>query len=738
MPAISAFLPEQTSTAARIAPRPRPLAARHRHRRVVAGGDQRRARVERPLRRRAGSCSRIRASRRRRPPPPRSAPRSRPAAALRPRPARAAARSRAPAPPPPGPAASAASRAGDDPGGDDPLRPDLDPHPAQPLGVLRGPFARVVGDEDDLLARREHRRQRLRRARHRLAPEPDDPVEVDQETVVVIASSARPPSVLSAAMRRALALFSVVLAALAVAAAPAGAAKPRHGLGFELHAGGFWVTAKSPLGSERVRLMLDRHGEVAYYWAPARIGADSVRVRFGRLGTLAFRFTPDRSEGPLGCGGRHDGSQRGTFRGTLVFHGENDYADVDAHRARGYMQTRPTECAGKGRSSAGKGKCGGRPHGGAPPARAPRRAPPPRRSPKPAPSSKRRPPTCCPPTSSTPSSTTGRRASASSSARSARNGGKGCGSNAAPRSTAAPPASSGTSAPGRRCSNRRPLRRPRRLQARSARQGELDRLAARPGPRRQAPDAPRRRRLHRPLGRRQLSAPRDLRIIRRCPVVSSAPERSSRASWRSHSFRPGGVGCRRRRIPAPRRDPDARRRLQRRDRRQRSRRQAGRGPDRRPSPSVRRVRRPGGIHRLDRQGAVRRARRTRLQLRAEGPADAECFGAGGSEAAFTGTFTFTGENGYHPHRRRQCHGLYGVDPEPSALSAQRCEHRARRPRARAPSEPYVGDGATLTAIARAKTTKGAVDHGPSPSPAKRTVKNGVRLRPCSRKTMTKG
>jgi hypothetical protein len=157
-------------------------------------------------------------------------------------------------------------------------------------------------------------------------------------------------------MRRALVLFSVVLAALAVVAAPAGAAQPRHGLGFELHADGFWVTAKGPLGSERVRLMLDRHGEVAYYWAPARIDADSVRVRFGRLGVLAFRFTPDRSEGPLGCGGRHDGSQQGTFRGALVFHGENDYADVDARRARGYMQTRPTECPDKGRSFAGEGE----------------------------------------------------------------------------------------------------------------------------------------------------------------------------------------------------------------------------------------------------------------------------------------------------------------------------------------------------------------------------------------------
>ncbi|HVW46784.1 MAG TPA: hypothetical protein VHA76_07015 [Solirubrobacterales bacterium] len=156
-------------------------------------------------------------------------------------------------------------------------------------------------------------------------------------------------------MRRAPALLSVVFAALAVAAAPAGAATPRHALGFELHADGFWVTAMSPLAGERVRLMLDRHGEVAYYWAPARIGPDSVRVRFGRLGALAFRFTPGRGEGPLGCGGRHDGSQWGTFRGSLVFRGERHYADVDARRARGWMQTRPSGCRG-GRPAGGEGE----------------------------------------------------------------------------------------------------------------------------------------------------------------------------------------------------------------------------------------------------------------------------------------------------------------------------------------------------------------------------------------------
>ena len=44
----------------------------------------------------------------------------------------------------------------------------------------------IVGDEDDPLARLEQRPQRLRRPRHRLAADPDDPVEVDQESVEAV------------------------------------------------------------------------------------------------------------------------------------------------------------------------------------------------------------------------------------------------------------------------------------------------------------------------------------------------------------------------------------------------------------------------------------------------------------------------------------------------------------------------------------------------------------------------
>jgi hypothetical protein len=139
-------------------------------------------------------------------------------------------------------------------------------------------------------------------------------------------------------MRRALALALVVATALVVAAPTAGAAAPRRGLSFELHAGGFVIQGESPVGSGRMRLLLDRHGEVAYYYTAAQVGTGTVKVDFGRLGSLDLRFVPARGEGSVGCGGS-EGLQRGTFVGSFVFHGENDYAQVDARRAPGWFET---------------------------------------------------------------------------------------------------------------------------------------------------------------------------------------------------------------------------------------------------------------------------------------------------------------------------------------------------------------------------------------------------------------
>jgi hypothetical protein len=143
-------------------------------------------------------------------------------------------------------------------------------------------------------------------------------------------------------MRRLLVVFGVMLAVTAAVAPTAGAATPQRGFNFELHAGGFQIQARSFLGSGRVRLLLNRKGEVAYYYAAAQVGPGTVRARFGRLGSLDLRFTPGRGEGPRGCDAKR-GGQFGTFRGRITFRGEHDYADVDAGRAQGYFGAHPAD-----------------------------------------------------------------------------------------------------------------------------------------------------------------------------------------------------------------------------------------------------------------------------------------------------------------------------------------------------------------------------------------------------------
>ncbi|MBS1883201.1 MAG: hypothetical protein JSS97_09615 [Actinobacteria bacterium] len=157
-------------------------------------------------------------------------------------------------------------------------------------------------------------------------------------------------------MRRTLVIASVLVAALTAAVPGAGAAGPRRGFLFYLHAGGFAIQGRGGLGKHGIRLLLDRHGEVAYYYDGAKVGPGTVAARFGRLGELDLRFIPGAGEGALGCGG-DEGRQRGSFRGTIEFRGEHDYADVDAHRARGWFQTRPrSDCADGPRRSGARSR----------------------------------------------------------------------------------------------------------------------------------------------------------------------------------------------------------------------------------------------------------------------------------------------------------------------------------------------------------------------------------------------
>jgi hypothetical protein len=86
---------------------------------------------------------------------------------------------------------------------------------------------------------------------------------------------------------------------------------------------------------------------------------------------------------------------------------------------------------------------------------------------------------------------------------------------------------------------------------------------------------------------------------------------------------------------------------------------------------------------------------------------AECFGATNEAAVFTGTFTFTGENDYIHVDADRLAGTYKVYPTPSACPLARAERESPTPRA-VPYEPYVGKGATLTAIAGSGRTRARI------------------------------
>lgn len=74
-----------------------------------------------------------------------------------------------------------------------------------------------------------------------------------------------------------------------------------------------------------------------------------------------------------------------------------------------------------------------------------------------------------------------------------------------------------------------------------------------------------------------------------------------------------------------------------------------------------------------------------------GQKSSECIGWSGRKASFTGTFNFTGENGFIHIDADRASGFYEVEPEPSGCPAGRSDRPA------APSQTSAGDGATLFA-----------------------------------------
>ncbi|HEY2477242.1 MAG TPA: hypothetical protein VGI17_00765 [Solirubrobacterales bacterium] len=143
-------------------------------------------------------------------------------------------------------------------------------------------------------------------------------------------------------MRRALVLILASFAVLIVAGPTASAAEARiRNPEFTLREDGFLVTVKAASESTKIDLIVYRHGQVAYYLAPAEITEDSVKARFAQFGELDYTFTAAPGKRPKCKGG--DGTVPGTFRGTFTFHGENDYLDFEADHAHGTFELFPMD-----------------------------------------------------------------------------------------------------------------------------------------------------------------------------------------------------------------------------------------------------------------------------------------------------------------------------------------------------------------------------------------------------------
>jgi hypothetical protein len=80
----------------------------------------------------------------------------------------------------------------------------------------------------------------------------------------------------------------------------------------------------------------------------------------------------------------------------------------------------------------------------------------------------------------------------------------------------------------------------------------------------------------------------------------------------------------------------------------------------------------------------------------QGSAEVECFGVTSTKAEFSGTFNFSGQRGYIDITAPRVAGTYSVHPSPGCELPTLPGPKPPSPRV-APFQPYIGEGATLTA-----------------------------------------
>jgi hypothetical protein len=95
------------------------------------------------------------------------------------------------------------------------------------------------------------------------------------------------------------------------------------------------------------------HGKAfTAYITRGTVTAGRLEASFGQLGKVAMRFQPARHGNPIKprrrCHGRGQiTNRRGVYVGSFRFKGENGYVAIDAHRAKGELESVPPSCEGR-------------------------------------------------------------------------------------------------------------------------------------------------------------------------------------------------------------------------------------------------------------------------------------------------------------------------------------------------------------------------------------------------------
>jgi hypothetical protein len=161
-------------------------------------------------------------------------------------------------------------------------------------------------------------------------------------------------------MRRSSVLFPLLIGLLA--AAPAAAkpapdpAHPRVAIPLAANHG---FSARIESQGHRVYLRISGHRQYAEYAVDGMVSETTVEARFGDRGEIAVEFTPTRTlnttRPPRGCVGDPWTAKAGFFSGTVSFHGERGYVEIEAQRLKGTVEVSPNwRCPGGLRPAAAR------------------------------------------------------------------------------------------------------------------------------------------------------------------------------------------------------------------------------------------------------------------------------------------------------------------------------------------------------------------------------------------------